>query len=83
MSTLTVTAKGRITLPAEILEHLGIQAGEKITVEKLPGRRIEVRAVRPAGTISAVFGLLKRDGGLALSIEDMNEITKRGWSGRR
>ncbi|RJF80598.1 AbrB/MazE/SpoVT family DNA-binding domain-containing protein [Oleomonas cavernae] len=78
MSVLTITAKGRITLPADILEHLGIQAGEKITLEKLPGGRIEVRAARPATSISAVFGLLRRDGGPTLSIEEMNEIAKRG-----
>jgi len=83
MSTLTVTAKGRITLLAEILEHLGIQAGGKITVDKLPGGRIEARAARPTGAISDVFGLLRKDGGPTLSIEEMNEIAARGWAGPR
>ena len=59
MSTLTVTAKGQVTLRKDLLEHLGVHPGEKIAVEKLPDGRIEV-AARPTGKISDVFGYLKR-----------------------
>ena len=41
MSTLTVTAKGQVTLRKDVLEHLGVHPGEKITVDKLPDGRIE------------------------------------------
>jgi AbrB family looped-hinge helix DNA binding protein len=44
MSTLTVTAKGKVTLGKDILKHLGVQPGEKITVNKLPNGRIELKA---------------------------------------
>ena len=47
MTTLTVTAKGQVTLRKDLLKHLGVRPGEKITVEKLPDGRIEVRAARP------------------------------------
>ena len=83
MSTLTVTAKGQVTLRKDVLEHLGVHAGEKITVEKLPNGRVEVRAARPTGKISDAFGLLKRAEGPSLSIEEMNEIAARGWAGKR
>ena len=83
MSTLTVTAKGQVTLRKELLEHLGVYPGEKITVDKLPGGRIEMKAVRPTGKISDVFGLLKRKNGPTLSIEEINEVARRGWAGRR
>ena len=46
MSTLTVTAKGQVTLRKDVLEHLGVHPGEKITVNKLPDGRIEVKAAR-------------------------------------
>ena len=59
MSTLTVTSKGQVTLRKDLLDHLGIRPGEQIVVEKLPDGRIEVRASRPAGKISDVFGALK------------------------
>lgn len=80
MTTLKVTAKGQVTLRKDILEHLGVDPGDQISVEKLPDGRIEVRAA-PAGSIAAVFGLLKREGGAALTIEEINEITRKGWSG--
>jgi AbrB family looped-hinge helix DNA binding protein len=81
MGTLTVTAKGQITLRKDLLEHLGVQPGEKLSVEKLPGGRVEVRAARPTGKISDVFGLLKtKRKGRTLSIEDMNKIIARGSS---
>jgi AbrB family looped-hinge helix DNA binding protein len=83
MSTLTVTAKGQVTLRKDLLKHLGIHPGEKIAVEKLPDGRIEVKAARPIGQISDVFGFLKREGGPSLSIEDMNEIAAQGWAGKR
>jgi AbrB family looped-hinge helix DNA binding protein len=83
MSTLTVTAKGQVTLRKDLLKHLGVGPGEKITVEKLPDGRIEVRAARPTGNISDVFNFLKRDDGPSLSIEQMKEVAARGWAGRR
>lgn len=63
MTTLTVTAKGQVTLRKDLLEHLGVGPGDKIDVDLLPDGRIAVKAARPAGKISAVFGLLKRKGG--------------------
>jgi hypothetical protein len=52
MSTLTVTAKGQITL-------------------------------RRAGKISDVFDFLKKKNGPSLSAEEINEVAKRGWAGKR
>ena len=83
MSTLTVTAKGQVTLRKDLLDHLGVHPGEKITVDKLPGGRVEVKAARPSGKISDVFGFLKKENGPSLSIEEINEITAKGWAGRR
>jgi len=52
MSTLTVTAKWQVTLRRDVLRHLGVHPGEKITVDKLPDGRISVQAARPTGQIS-------------------------------
>jgi bifunctional DNA-binding transcriptional regulator/antitoxin component of YhaV-PrlF toxin-antitoxin module len=82
MSLLTVTAKGQVTLRKELLQHLGVQPGEKVSVGKLPDGRIEVKAVRPSGKISDAFGLLKSDNGPVLSIEDMNRIIADGWAAK-
>ena len=82
MITLTVTTKGQVTLRKDLLEHLGVHPGEKITVDKLPDGRIEVRAAWPTGKISDAFDFLKRNGP-SLSIEEMNKIAARGWAGNR
>jgi hypothetical protein len=83
MSTLTVTAKGQVTLRRDLLKHLGVRPGGQITLERLPGARIEMRAARRTGKISDVFGLLKRKGGPSLSIEEINKIAAQGWAGKR
>jgi AbrB family looped-hinge helix DNA binding protein len=83
MSTLTVTAKGQVTLRKDLLKHLGVHPGDKITVDKLPDGRIEMKAVRPTGKISDIFNVWKREGGPSLSIEEINEIAARGWAGKR
>jgi len=82
MGTLTITAKGQITLSKDVLQHLHVRPGEKLAVEKLPDGRIELRAKRD-GKISDVFGFLKREDGPSMTIEKINEATRRGWSGRR
>jgi len=83
MSTLTITAKGQITLRKDLLKHLGVQQGEKITVDKLPDGQIEVKAARTVGKISDVFDFLKKENGPSLTIEEINEIAARGWAGKR
>ena len=82
MTELTVTSKGQISLKKDVLQHLGVHAGERLEVRKLPNGRIEIRAVRPKGKISDVFGMLKREGQRTISIEEMNEIIAKGWAGQ-
>ena len=83
MITLTVNAKGQVTLRKDLLKHLGVHPGETITVDKLSGGRIEVRAALPTGRISDAFGFLRRKDGPSLSIEEMNKFAARGWAGKR
>lgn len=82
MTTLTVTAKGQISLRKDVLQHLGIRAGAKITIHKLPGGRIEIEAEKPKGKISDVFGMLHREGQPPVSIEEMNDAIAKGWAGQ-
>jgi len=82
MSMLTITAKGQVTLRKDVLSHLGVRPGDKISVEKLPDGRIEVKAA-PSGRISDVFGFLKRENGPSLSIDEMNQVSAEGWAGKR
>ena len=80
MSTLTITAKGQVTLRKDLLNHLGVGPGQQIVVEKLSNGRVEVRAA-PKGKISDAFGVLKREGQRAFTIEEINEAIEKGWAG--
>ena len=58
MTTLTVTTRGQVTFRKDVLQHLGIEPGEKIVLDKLPNGRVTLQAVRPTGTIDGFVGLL-------------------------
>jgi antitoxin PrlF len=81
-TTLTVTAKGQVTLRKEFLRHLGIAPGQKVEVDLLPNRRLELRA-KPTGSIEDFFGCLYQPGTKPLSIEEITEIIADSWAGRR
>jgi bifunctional DNA-binding transcriptional regulator/antitoxin component of YhaV-PrlF toxin-antitoxin module len=83
MASLTVTAKGQVTLKRDLLQHLGIKPGDRADFEKVPGGELRVRAARPTETIDGFLhcldGKVKRK--KPLSIEDMNRIAAAGWAG--
>ncbi|WP_322041989.1 AbrB/MazE/SpoVT family DNA-binding domain-containing protein [Paraburkholderia sp. J67] len=81
MSTLTVTSRGQVTFRKEVLQHLGIQPGEKIELDLLPDGRAELRASRPTGTIDGFLGLLAGKTNKVASIEEMNDAAAAGWAG--
>ena len=83
MTTLTVTAKGQITMKQDLLQHLGVGPGEKIEVEPLPDGRVVVRAAAPNGTISEFFGCLSKPDGPKLTSDEIKEIASRGWAKQR
>lgn len=73
MSTLTVTSRGQVTFRREVLQHLGIQPGEKIEVDLLPDGRAELRAARLGGSFHDLRGILKgKTNGARLSIEEID-----------
>jgi len=83
MTSLAITVKGQVTFKRDLLQHLGIQPGERIDFEKLPGGELRLRAARPTGTIDAFLHAL--DGKVKmkkpLTIEEMNDIAAAGWAG--
>lgn len=83
MTTLTVTAKGQITLKQDLLKHLGVGPGAKIEVAKLPDGQVVVRAAARDGSIADFIGCLAQKRGPKLTIDEMNEITSRGWAGTK
>lgn len=81
MTTLTVTTRGQVTFRKDVLQHLGIQPGEKIAVDKLPDGRISLRAARPAGKIDGFVGLLAGKTRKIATLDEINEAAAAGWAG--
>ncbi|MGA3372910.1 MAG: AbrB/MazE/SpoVT family DNA-binding domain-containing protein [Terracidiphilus sp.] len=83
MTTLTITAKGQITLKQELLRHMNVAPGQKVEVDKLPDGRLTVRPAPKKGSIAAFSGSLVKKGTPRLTIEEINEAIADGWAGIR
>ncbi|AQX20919.1 Bifunctional DNA-binding transcriptional regulator and antitoxin component of the YhaV-PrlF toxin-antitoxin module [Bartonella sp. CDC_skunk] len=83
MTSLTVTAKGQITLKRELLQHLGIKPGERINFDKLPGGELRIKAAQPTITIDSFIGRFAGKVKKTLTIEEMNEITASSWARKK
>ena len=83
MATLTVTAKGQITLKQELLRHLKVSPGQKVEVEKLPDGRLMVQPATQTGSIAEFSGSLAKKGSPRLTIKQIKKITEDAWAGKR
>ena len=81
MASLAVTVKGQVTLKRDLLQHLGIQPGERVDFEKLPGGELRIRAAKPSGTIDGFLGLLAGKTKKRATIEEMNEAAEQAATG--
>jgi AbrB family looped-hinge helix DNA binding protein len=83
MPSLTVTSKGQVTLRKEVLKHLGVSPGDKVTVELEPDGHASIKAEKSGNSIEKLFGLLKKTGEKPLTLKQIDEIIAKGWAGRR
>jgi antitoxin PrlF len=76
MTTATLTSKGQITIPAEVREALGVDAGDRVEfVEISPGRYEFIAATKSVTALKGMFGKPRK----TVSIEEMNDaIARRG-----
>lgn len=82
MTTLTVTGKGQITLKRDLLQHIGINQGQRVEVIKLPNGELRIKAEQSTQPIENVFGLLNdKAAGKAASMKEMNQAIAAGWAG--
>jgi len=77
---LTVTSKGQITLRKDVLAHLGVRPGDKLELDLLADKRMQLRSKRGT-SVATVFGMLAKPQ-TSLSVEKMNEIAASGWAGK-
>lgn len=82
MTTLTVTAKGQVTLKKELLQHLGVKPGDKIEVNPLPGGKLSIKPMQAQGGWDKIYGMLAGKTDKAATIDEMNETIRKGWAGQ-
>ena len=80
MTTLTVTARGQVTIRKEVLQHLGVKAGEKVELELLPGGQGLLKAAKPTGPMSGFVGLLSGKTERVATIDEINEAAASAWA---
>jgi antitoxin PrlF len=76
MATATVTSKGQITIPSQVRNALGLEAGDRVEfVEQGKGQFAIVAATR---SVQELKGRFQNKRGKPVTIEEMNAaITKR------
>lgn len=83
MTTLTITAKGQVTLKKELLKHLGVKPGQKVDVEVMPGGKLSIAAGQEKkGSWEDILGLMADKTDKVATIEEMNEAIRKGWAGQ-
>lgn len=75
---LTVTAKGQVTLRQSVLNHLGVQPGEKLGVSLLPDGRVELAPTNTGHVLRSVRGMLRRRRQRPVSLEEMRDAIEGG-----
>ena len=70
-----LTSKGQITLPKEIRDRLGLDAGSMLDFQVLEDNTITARQVKPDAR--RIRGLLKSPHAIALSVAQMDDAVSK------
>ena len=81
MPVSRLTSKGQTTIPIKVREHLDVGAGDRLDFVIRPDGTVELRA----GTtkLSALRGILHREGMRPVSVSQMNAAVRRRVGPRR
>jgi antitoxin PrlF len=85
MSTLLVSSKGQIVLPAATRRRLGLGAGSRLEVSEVPDG-VQLRVVRavPAADLKGLAGMVKAPSrGVARRLEDFDPAATLARARRR
>ncbi len=77
MPTATLSAKGRITLPLQVRESLGLTEGDRVEFIEIETGKFAVIAA--SASVRSLKGAVPKPA-TPVSIEDMNDAIERGGS---
>jgi hypothetical protein len=79
---MMLTARWQFTFNKSLMEHLGVNIGEKISIRKLPGGKIEFEALKnkisPEILLTTLRSIIKTD--IKRSIEEINYIIAQSYA---
>jgi bifunctional DNA-binding transcriptional regulator/antitoxin component of YhaV-PrlF toxin-antitoxin module len=79
---MTLTSKAQFTLNKGLLDHLGVKAGDKISIRKMPNGKIEIEAQSKKMSknhfLKFLDGHFKTD--KKLTIDEMNEEIAKSYA---
>jgi AbrB family looped-hinge helix DNA binding protein len=79
MTSATITSKGQITIPKEVRERLGVEAGDRLEfVEEEKGVYKVVAATKD---VRHLKGIIPKPG-RPVSVEEMNRVVRRSGGKR-
>jgi len=79
MFAMTLTAKNQFTFNKSLLAHLGLKAGEKIAIKKMPDGSLNLSAHKKQRDIMALAGALRDQTPVKMSLEEMNQAIADGY----
>ena len=83
-ATLKTTAKGQVTFSKSLLEHLGIWAGEELSVLRMPDGKLEIGSAAKELTFAEFRKIAQAksrqiDNGVRASIDDIQGAISKAY----
>ncbi|MDR0274050.1 MAG: hypothetical protein LBI48_01675 [Burkholderiaceae bacterium] len=75
MTSMTLPAKGRFTIGKQFMDHLGVKAGEKVLVTKLPNHTLKIEPEQSKEDFFDLFGSMKTD--IRLTDEELEKAIRQ------
>jgi antitoxin PrlF len=83
MTTLTVTAKGQVTLRRETLRHLKIGPGDKLQIDARPNGEVVLRKASQPGSWDDFVGFFDDPQMPHLTLDEIKRAIEDGWAGTK
>jgi len=81
MASATVTSKGQITIPAEVRNKLGLDAGDRVRFIETGDKEFSI--VPATGSVRELKGIFRGRRAKPVSLEEMDRAIARGASRSR
>ena len=78
-STMTLSAKGQMTLNKSLREPIGIKMGEKVIVKKPPNGSLNIETEKKRGDVLSLAGILAHETDVVLSDDELNESIRQSY----